>query len=313
MNFIIDFYKELDTINLIIFWGIIIVVILLLIFSIFLVNKNKKLKQIIINKKYYVDDYEKEKQIKHEDIPIASNQQNLKEPIQELNAPLIEETFIENNPVEEEKQFIAEEHVMEYNKDLFSLPNIKKVDNYQETTIPNAPYQRNVLREMSSSQTSPIGIVKKEKAEETILEQAKELQTALKNEDNEDEIILKEYIENNIPSNETNHAKENTIKEAISQKKEYLTEISKKLTEANKTNEIDRTTYEIEQEKEAIISFEELMRKKDSIKIIDEEEAIISIEELLQRKKEEDKLYNITKGEENDKFISELKHFRNDL
>jgi len=47
MDFIIDYYKSLDTLNLIIFWGIIIVVILLLIFSCILLNKNKKLKKIV--------------------------------------------------------------------------------------------------------------------------------------------------------------------------------------------------------------------------------------------------------------------------
>ena len=55
------------------------------------------------------------------------------------------------------------------------------------------------------------------------------------------------------------------------------------------------------------------MQKKDSIKTIDEEDAIISIEELRKRKQEEDKLYNITKDEEDDEFINELKHFRSDL
>ena len=47
MNLIIDFYKSLDVLNLIIFWGIIIVIILLLIFSFILINKNKKLKKIV--------------------------------------------------------------------------------------------------------------------------------------------------------------------------------------------------------------------------------------------------------------------------
>ena len=51
MNFIIDFYRGLDTINLIIFWGIILVVILLLVFSITIANKNKKLKEILEERK----------------------------------------------------------------------------------------------------------------------------------------------------------------------------------------------------------------------------------------------------------------------
>lgn len=47
--------------------------------------------------------------------------------------------------------------------------------------------------------------------------------------------------------------------------------------------------------------------------MIDEEEAVISIDELYERKKQKEKLYNITKEEDNDEFISELKHFRSDL
>ena len=47
MDLIIDFYKSLDTINLIVFWGIIIVLILLLVFAIVQSNKNKKLKAML--------------------------------------------------------------------------------------------------------------------------------------------------------------------------------------------------------------------------------------------------------------------------
>ena len=55
------------------------------------------------------------------------------------------------------------------------------------------------------------------------------------------------------------------------------------------------------------------MEKKDSIKIVDDENAVISIDELMKKKHEEEKLYNITKEEEDNQFIKELKNFRNDL
>ena len=55
------------------------------------------------------------------------------------------------------------------------------------------------------------------------------------------------------------------------------------------------------------------MKKKDTLKIEDEEDAIISIEELKRRKQEEERIYNITKEEEDNKFINELKDFRSDL
>ena len=87
-----------------------------------------------------------------------------------------EETLIENSEpvtdsIEEEPVFVAEEHVMEYNNDLFKLPDIKKATEVEEPpkkepfVMPTKPYERNVLREMSLSQTSPIGIVRPEDIE----------------------------------------------------------------------------------------------------------------------------------------------------
>ena len=119
-------------------------------------------------------------------------------------------------------------------------------------------------------------------------------------------------------------------KEIKKSSEKYLEEVSRKLSEAEIPDEIERTDYELEQEENAIISYKELMEKKDSIQTIDEEEAIISIEELMNRNnsKEEkitkenyqdktdykdDKLYNLTEDEENDDFLRELKQFRNDL
>ena len=192
---------------------------------------------------------------------------------------------------------------MEYQND---LTNTNKNDyTVEKTSIPNIPYQRNVLREISSNQTSPIGIAKNNSNYEREIRSAVELN-----------IVLNEETK-----------KENTIEQAtlINQKKyvdtynqntrkgDYLEELSRKLSNANNQDGINRTQYEIKEEEDAIISYEELMRKKDSIKTIDEEDAVISINELMKKKQEAEKIYNITKEEGNDEFISELKHFRSDL
>ena len=92
-----------------------------------------------------------------------------------------------------------------------------------------------------------------------------------------------------------------------------MQDVSNKLSKAQEYNEEYRTDYEIQQEHDAIISYQELLEKKDSIKTIDEEDAVINIEELIARKKEQEKIYNITKEEETDKFINELKDFRHNL
>lgn len=317
MNYFIEFYQELDTLNLIVFWGIIIVILLLLIFAIIISNKNKKLKNMLENKQKN----NQEENIYNEEIPIISKEKEIKK---EVSIKLNEET---NKEPEEEKKFIAEEHVIEYNKDSFSLPNIKK--NLEKTPskqdIPNGPYQKNVLKEISSRQTSPIGIVKEFDKQNKELIKAQELQQSLNNESkndiNDKETIIKieekpkkEATIKNINKEKTIIEKQNIeINNEKQTKEQYLKEVSEKLSKATENNTIKRTEYELKQEEEAIISYEELMQKKDHIKIIDEEEAIISIEELIAKKNKTEKMYNLTEEEENEKFLNELKNLRKDL
>ena len=98
---------------------------------------------------------------------------------------------------------------------------------------------------------------------------------------------------------------------SFNNKGNYLKELSEK--SANLKEKIFRTEYEIKQEEDAIISYEELMQKKDNLTMIDEEEAVISINELLKKSENQEKLYNINNNEDNDIFIDELKNFRSDL
>lgn len=382
MDIIINFYKELDTLNLIIFWGVIIVIILLLIFAIVISNKNKKLKLLLEKKE---ENHSNEK----ETIEVANN--NIKEvynePIisndnkpQQNDIPIVLLENKENKDDKElpdEKEFIAEEHVITYHKYPESqsqssvINNSPKINekNYspiedltKKTT--NAPYQKNILREMSLNQTSPIGITKPISKEET---KAKELNDILL-----EKVVIEDYppkaseiintpkspsqnlttpinktketsfnslnsaskeIDITIPAKEPTKTKYQDKKEDVvlsrektniskyqkeepkenKQNDKYLEEVSNKLSTAKYQDGIIRTEYELKQEEDAIISYEELMKKKDSIQIVDEEEAVISIEELMKKKNEEEKLYNLSPEEENDKFLKELKSFRHDL
>ena len=382
MKYIIDFYKELDTINLIIFWGIIIVILLLLIFSIIIVNKNKKLKRIIISKEQEVEESRNELAIKTEQINII--EKTTKEE-QDIHINKQEDSNQDNNidvlfPVKEEN-FIAEEYVNNYQDNNSqekntiikeedktpALPVIEEepkieVENIQikiekpkeekqEIIMPTGPYQRNVLREMSLNQTSPIGIIKKDNQYNQDIYKAQELHDTLQNIEvkkdnyennyqremhNSKEMINKIYEKPEIKPELTKEnkpeekipelelvkppKKEDKLeekpkepKQEINSNNNYLKEVSEKLSEAKDNNGIERTEYELKQEEEAIISYEELMKKKDQIQIVDEEDAVISIEELYNKTKSKEKLYNITKEEEDNKFISELKHFRSDL
>ena len=58
MKFIVDFYKSLDAVNLLIFWGVIIVVLFLLIFDIIISNKNRKLEKILEKSGIDIDNYD---------------------------------------------------------------------------------------------------------------------------------------------------------------------------------------------------------------------------------------------------------------
>lgn len=357
MKYIIDFYKELDTINLLLFWGTIIIILLLLIFSIIIVNKNKKLKKIIISKEQEIEQSKNELAIKNEQINIIENIQKEEIPkniINDEDYPTKKEINIKAPA--EEKEFIAEEHVIEYNQNnnfinqeediIPDLPIIEEDIDEKETTkeinigspkvekkeiiMPTALYQKNVLREMALNQTSPIGIIKKNNQYNQELSKAKELHDSLHNLEeyskkenyennyqkemnNSKEMINKLYENKDNKDNNDNNPKPLEKKIIEKDNNSYLNEVSKKLSEAKEIDGIERTEYEIKQEEDAIISYEELMQKKDSIQMIDEEDAVISIGELYEKNKQKEKLYNITKEEENDKFISELKHFRGDL
>ena len=360
MNYILEFYKGLDTVNLIIFWGVIIVVLLLLIFAIIITNKNKKLEKIIESKGINIDnnDIDQELAIKKVDeFPIIENKianfqakdtlikESKEEPVLSKKNILLEpDTKEEDNldipitqPEKEvkEEKFVVEEHVMEYNNNFFKMPTIKQEqtnkeilaeekfkDEKAEIVDPPIPYQKNVLRQVYPNQTSPIGIVKNDTSIEKEISKAKELNEIFNNTNNSDneysqrmthEEALIKNIDNQIEKENYKYQDSRPISYENKRKGNYLEELSKKLSQNNEQNDIKRTEYELKQEEDAIISYDELMQKRDSIQIVDEEDAIISIEELKKRKQTEEKLYNITEKENNSDFIKELKNFRSDL
>ena len=195
MNYIVDFYKGLDAVNLIIFWGTIIVVLLLLFFSIIMANKNKKLRHIIESRGIDIDNYDEygdELAIKKD---ISSEEIALEKPQKKDNTINSNQIIDEEIPVvdkkEIEQKFTPEELVMEYNKnevlkyDNKELENNKIVErtnsnisfntittNYQETK--QNSYQDNIEKTKEiikkellnnennnyykETQTSPIGI-----------------------------------------------------------------------------------------------------------------------------------------------------------
>ena len=302
-------------------------------------------KESIISKESIDDDIAikeyHEEPINEAKIDYPTREKNVSENTDGIDFPKLENSFKKDDEIpiakferpNNENKFIAEEHVMEYNKDFFEIPTINKQSEIKEKEIQNsvsnedkvtnrnisrqerterinsATYQRNILRKMYPNQTSPIGIIKKETPETN---NAKELNELLNNEQpskSEKNVATHPIEKRDYVSNASKYE----IKPENQRRGNYLEELSKKMSENNANNNVDRTSYEIQQEQDAIISYKELMQKKDYIKMIDEEDAVISIEELKNRKHEDEKIYNITEKEPNDDFIDELKNFRSDL
>ncbi len=132
-------------------------------------------------------------------------------------------------------------------------------------------YQKNVFREMNiRNQTSPIGIIYETKPNE-----------------------IEEY------------------KESLDNKKDtYLEDVYSNLSKANVPDRVELTEYEKKQEEDAVISYQELLKKKDNVDYDKEEDVVISYGELVNRNS---RLYNIREEEEDKEFLSELKEFRKDL
>ena len=199
-----------------------------------------------------------------------------------------------NNQKEEKTDLTTLKKQQELTKELNEYYNIKNIEKNNKISEIKNKGQMNFDKEKTSTKTSE---EEQKYSPKDIDPQVKELLNSV-----------------SIPIN--------TATQKSSSEK-YLEEVSRKLAKAETIDEVERTDYELEQEENAIISYKELMSKKDSIQTIDEEEAVISIEELMNRKKtkedskpkldETSKLYKLTEEEENDDFIKELKQFRNDL
>lgn len=310
---LIQNYQDLNILERILFWGkTIVIILLILVLIIFIIKKIKQQKnktntkfnelEIVDNEIADTDSPIKEELLYKEELEIESNNLNTIE----NNQNMVQEETIEKEQ-DNDYSLPAEEYEIkqEIKEDNTNQEENKYTTNFE---MPSAPYQRNVLREMSLSQTSPIGINKKDDNSIKIEEFVPKFKEN-KFQEEQDTNYVNSAQEEDIGKKETTKTeiKDNQVEEATEEETE------------NNDYEIQRTNYEIEQEENAIISYKELMEKKDSIQTIDEEEAIISIEELLNKtsgKKEnaeENKLYNITEEEANDSFINELKQFRKDL
>ena len=252
MDFIINFYNNLDVVNKIIFWGVIIVVLLLLTFSIILIIKNKKLEKIIKCSGINIDEMNDneiiaiKKESSEEEKKLTKNDELFLHEEKELLNNINENK--KNESIPEEKQitidnnkFVAEEYI-NINRDELNNEKISK------------PYEKNIFKSTTTFQTSPISITKINTENSKEIENAKELHDNLNIQKNYESNHNSEGNNNSIDNQQHQFFENSTsLSPNTSYKKgNYLEELAKR--NEVKTNDNYRTEYEKRQEEEAIIS-----------------------------------------------------------
>lgn len=208
-----------------------------------------------------------------------------------INKNNIDDEIIINNKEIDNKEVdnklisdIKEEIKLEDNISTMNKNDIDEILNKIPVTE-SGPYKRNVLREINTrSQTSPVNIgnvtVEVPKIKVTSYVKKEEIPENNKNINTSEE-------SNNISKSLDNPNNQNNITQ---NNKDYLQEISEKIASELTPHTIELTDYEKQQEEEAIISYQELLKTKDN---------------------NEDNCEN--DDEEIDSFIDELKKFRTNL
>ena len=215
---------------------------------------------------------------------IVNNTDNIDDEII-INNKEIDNKEVDNKLISD----IKEEIKLEDNISTMNKNDIDEILNKIPVTE-SGPYKRNVLREINTrSQTSPVNIgnvtVEVPKIKVTSYVKKEEIPENNKNiNTSEDSNNISKSLDD--PNNQNNITQNNTTQN----NKDYLQEISEKIASELTPHTIELTDYEKQQEEEAIISYQELLKTKDN---------------------NEDNYEN--DDEEIDSFIDELKKFRTNL
>ena len=306
------FYQSLDIGGLVVVWGFLFVFLFFMVATFLLFSKNRELGKLLQEKTKKVAELEAEKRAllekKIDKVAVKDLNKDIK-PVKEKqevtleeeaiftddetnDAPVVNKNNINNNisinskedvsdkgkmignvtdkevvintnsniddkRKEEVKQAtkVGQEEIIESPSDTISTRS--QVSNNTVSSNNNL-YSRSALKDNRRFQTSPINIIREESLDETMQK---------------------------LKSIEIGEAKEDVKRENVN----FVEEISRKMEQEIKPQTIELTDYELKQEEEAIISYDELMKNKD-------------------------RLFKITDDEEDDaQFIEELKYFRNSL
>lgn len=306
------FYQSLDIGGLVVVWGLLFVFLFFMVATFLLFSKNRELGKLLQEKTKKVAELEAEKRTllekKIDKVAVKDLNKDIK-PVKEKqeatleekaiftddetdDAPVVNKNNINNNisinskedvsdkgkmignvtdkevvintnsniddkRKEEVKQAtkVGQEEIIESPSDTISTRS--QVSNNTVSSNNNL-YSRSALKDNRRFQTSPINIIREESLDETMQK---------------------------LKPIEIGEAKEDVKRENVN----FVEEISRKMEQEIKPQTIELTDYELKQEEEAIISYDELMKNKD-------------------------RLFKITDDEEDDaQFIEELKYFRNSL
>lgn len=306
------FYQSLDIGGLVVVWGLLFVFLFFMVATFLLFSKNRELGKLLQEKTKKVAELEAEKRAllekKIDKVAVKDLNKDIK-PVKEKQEVTLEEEAIftddENNDapvinknnindnisinskedVSDKDKMISDvtdkEVVINTNSNIDDKRNeevkqAKEVGQDEVVEKPSAPisarsqvsnntvssnnnlYSRSALKDNRRFQTSPINIIREESLDETMQK---------------------------LKPIEIGEAKEDVKRENVN----FVEEISRKMEQEIKPQTIELTDYELKQEEEAIISYDELMKNKD-------------------------RLFKITDDEEDDaQFIEELKYFRNSL
>ncbi len=185
------------------------------------------------------------------------------------------------NFLESEKKSILERKILKNNEeDIISIGNISKEINNNKSSVPKN-ISKNRPLSTNQDKSGGIGTQKSKTSNEKLIDHTKELSI------NINKKIIKESSNFNI--NDFSHNIKHNPQVIGKENKDYLIELSNSLNQNLETPPIELTAYEQEQEKEAIISYEEL------------------------KLREKDKKIRIDDNDESNTFIEKLKDFRNNL
>ena len=306
------FYQSLDIGGLVVVWGLLFVFLFFMVATFLLFSKNRELGKLLQEKTKKVAELEAEKRTllekKIDKVAVKDLNKDIK-PVKEKQEVTLEEEAIftddetndapvvNKNNINDNISINSKEDVSNKNKMIGNVTDkevvintnsniddkrkeeVKQATKVGQEEIIESPsdsistrsqvsnntvssnnnlYSRSALKDNRRFQTSPINIIREESLDETMQK---------------------------LKPIEIGEAKEDVKRENVN----FVEEISRKMEQEIKPQTIELTDYELKQEEEAIISYDELMKNKD-------------------------RLFKITDDEEDDaQFIEELKYFRNSL